>query len=228
MKLIKLTKNGETKDNTKWEIGQTVSIANDKRKPELCSDGMLHAYESIEQALAMNVWHNNIDDEQLKIFEVTGNIEVSKYDKVGSYELTPTKEVPLPDWYLNEDLRKKIFVRFVCYCALESIDIFEEKYPNNNRPRKVIEEAMKYGSDEFDADATSAACDAARDAIHATYDTDVAYAIYAAEAAYTATYVATNATHTATNTAHAIYVAHLVAPYMDITGLMKKAIGDFI
>ena len=209
MKLIKLTNDGKTKNNTKWEIGKTVSISNGKRKPKLCLDGVLHAYESIEQALVTKINHGYESDNQLKIFEVEGDIELKEYDKVGSYELTPIKEVALPDWYLNEGLRKKIFVRFACYCALEVIDIFEEKYPNDNRPRKAIEEAMKYGSDGFDKNVAVCAAYTARAAV---YNAD-AYA----------------AADTDNAAADIVYFA-AVSAYADIniTKLMKKAIGDFV
>ena len=56
----------ETKTCTKWEIGKTVTIANDKRIHELCSDGVLYVYESIEQALATKVSHGYNSDNQLR------------------------------------------------------------------------------------------------------------------------------------------------------------------
>ena len=174
--------------------------------------------------------HDYSSDKQLKIFEAEGNVEVKKYDKVGSYELTTIKEVALPDWYLNEDLKEKILVRFACYCALEVIDIFEEKYPNDNGPRKAIEEAMKYGSDEFDRNTTD---DAAYTAYAAVDADDIVYAaaaaadaaVYTDDAVYTAAAVYTNDTaHAAANAA----ARAANAADINITKLMKKAINDFV
>ena len=80
---------------------------------------------------------------------------------------------------------------FACQCARRVLPIFEEKYPEDDRPRKAIKAAEAFALGRIDkAELAKAA----------------AYAAYAADAAY-ATYVAARAANAAARAADAAYVA---------------------
>ena len=50
---------------------------------------------------------------------------------------------------------------FACYCARDTLPIFEKKYPNDNRPRVAIETAERYANGEATIEELNAASDAA-------------------------------------------------------------------
>jgi hypothetical protein len=86
-------------------------------------------------------------------------------------------------------------------CAEKVLFIFEEKYPNDKRPRKAIEAAKKYLEDPTEEN-KAAASDAAKAIYPAAFDaTDDASAVYAAytaaNAASTIYYAAAHASYTA-------------------------------
>jgi len=56
---------------------------------------------------------------------------------------------------------------FACYCARDTLPIFEKKYPNDNRPRVAIETAERYANGEATIEELNAASDAASDAARA-------------------------------------------------------------
>ena len=100
-------------------------------------------------------------------------------------------------------------VKWAIYCAEQVIGIYEEKYPDNDAPRKAIEAAKQYLKTPT-ADAANAAADAAAYA--------AAYAAYAAAdaanaAAYAANaaYAAANAAYAAAYAAYAAYAANAAA-----------------
>jgi hypothetical protein len=111
------------------------------------------------------------------------------------------------DWLINRLLTKETRIKYAIFAAEQVLYIFEDKYPDDSRPRKAIESAEEYlnnpnaaayaAADAADAaDAAYAAADAADDAYAAyaaTYAAaDAAYATDAddAYAAYAATYAA--------------------------------------
>ena len=75
------------------------------------------------------------------------------------------------DWALSQFLSPKNKLRYAIFAAQQVLDIFEKKYPTDNRPRRAIEAALKClekntvknRSAAWDA-AWAAAWDAARDA----------------------------------------------------------------
>ena len=85
-------------------------------------------------------------------------------------------------WLLQKILPRIDLVRLAVFSAEQVIEIFEKKYPDDDRPRKAIEAAKKYiKTPTADAaDAARAAYAAARDARAAA---DAAYAAHAARAA---------------------------------------------
>jgi hypothetical protein len=116
---------------------------------------------------------------------------------------------------------KEDSVAMAVFAAELVIDIYEKKYPNDERPRKAIEAAkiwLKNPSDKnADAHAAHAAYAAADAAAYAAaYAADAAYSAYSAAraAAYAAAYAADAAAHAAANAAaHA--AAHAAANAAD-------------
>jgi len=97
------------------------------------------------------------------------------------------------NWLIVRLLDKQQKVQYAIYAARLVLHIFEEKHPDDNRPRKAIEAA------EMDYD-TQAAADAANTAGRATAGA-ASYAAYAA--ANAAVQVAGNAAYAAIFTIHA-------------------------
>ena len=189
MKLYKLTeKDNTTKNNMKWKIGNK-NIVRKCSNPELCSGDVIHAYKDLNFGLLMNPRHANIDNPN--IYECKGKVVVEDWDKVGVFELTPIKKLKTPAWYKDEETRKRVYIRFAILCAEAVLPIWNEKYPEDARPRNAIEAAKKYlKTGKIDA-ASAAAADyaAANTAAYA------ANAAYAADAAYAAANAAANAAY---------------------------------
>ena len=98
------------------------------------------------------------------------------------------------NWLINRLLTKETRIKYAIFAAEQVLHIFENKYPDDSRPRKAIESAKEYLNNPNAA--AYAAADAA-DAADAAYAAaDDAYAAYAANvaddayAAYAATYAA--------------------------------------
>jgi hypothetical protein len=100
-----------------------------------------------------------------------------------------------------------------CRCARLVLHLFEDKYPDDNRPRLAIESAERYsvgdGYDPKPADAAYAAAYAADAAYSAAYADAAAYA---ADAAYAAAY-ADAAAYAADAADAAAYAADAAAAY---------------
>ena len=181
MELYKLTnKNGCTQGNTQWGIGVTHELKATE-KPRLCTKDVLHAYKNINLALLLNPNHANISNP--KIWEAEGEIVVEDYGKVGCFKLTTTKELSCPDWYIDDKKRRRVQVQFAVLCAESVLHIYENQYPDDNRPRKAIEAAQNYLKKP-----SNAAAYAAYEAAKAAYAAIAAYeaanaAAYAAKAA---------------------------------------------
>ena len=94
------------------------------------------------------------------------------------------------NWLIVRLLNRKDGIRYAIYAAEQVIEIFEKKYPKDDRPRKAIEAAkavlkknnVKTRAAAYDASAAAnAASNAANAASNAAYA--AAYAAYAAYAA---------------------------------------------
>ena len=99
---------------------------------------------------------------------------------------------------------------FAADCAEHVLYLFEEKYPDDDRPRKAIQSARDFANDSISAYATNAAADAAHAAANAAYAANAAVVANAAAAAYAAadaSYAAADAAHAAANAAYAAYAA---------------------
>jgi len=106
------------------------------------------------------------------------------------------------NWFLSRKLKRIDKVRYAVYAAKQVLGLFEEEYPNDDRPRKAIKAVEKYIKNPTKKNKEAAY--AAADAAHAAYA--AAYAARAAYAACAAAYVARAAR--AAYAAHAAYAAY--------------------
>jgi hypothetical protein len=109
-------------------------------------------------------------------------------------------------------LTQVIAVQWAAECAQRMLENYEDRYPNDKRPREAIDAALRWAKDPSKAnrDAAAAAYAASAAASTAAYATNAAYA--AASAAYAA-YAAAYAAY-ATNAANAAaYAAANAAAY---------------
>jgi len=126
------------------------------------------------------------------------------------------------NWFLSRKLKRIDKVRYAVYAAKQVLGLFEEEYPNDDRPRKVIKAVEKYiknptKKNKEAADAAHAACAArAACAACAAYlamnstaarAACAACAACAAHAAYLAMMNSTAAIYAAC-AAYAAYAAH--------------------
>ena len=96
------------------------------------------------------------------------------------------------NWTIVRIMNYKQYVSYAVYAAEQVIDIYEKKYPDDDRPRKAIEAAKKCieNPSKENKAAAYAAADAVYAAAYAAYaayaaaDADAAYAYAAADAAY--------------------------------------------
>ena len=127
-------------------------------------------------------------------------------------------------WLFARVLSKKERVEIAVFSANLVLHIFEEKYPDDDRPREAIEAAKKYLESPFSnaaADSAYAAAYAAADAAYAAADAAYAAAdaaaYAAADAAYAAAYAATTDSAAAATdsaaaaAAYAIYAVYAAA-----------------
>ena len=87
------------------------------------------------------------------------------------------------NWGISRLLNRKNKIRYALYAAKQILPIFENKYPDDKRPRQAIEAAEEYlkNPSEENKEKCNAAADAAR-AAAAYAAADAAYAAYAADA----------------------------------------------
>jgi hypothetical protein len=123
------------------------------------------------------------------------------------------------NWLIARLLIKLDRVRYAVFAAEQVINIFEKKYPNDNRPRMAIEAAKNYINNPTAADAYAAAAAyadayaaaaAAADAYAAAYAAAYAYAA-AAAAAYAYAAAAADADAAAAAAAAAYAAAYAAA-----------------
>ena len=119
MKLFKLTDGqGCTMGRTQWGEGVKHSVAEEDRKAELCSSGVLHAYTNAALGLLLNPIHANFERLTVQLWEAEGELAVSDWGKVGCFELTTVRRLDLPEWYVDDALFLKVAVRFAQLCAV--------------------------------------------------------------------------------------------------------------
>ena len=130
--------------DTQWMIGKWQKC---KGKLSLCHNGFHASQKPID---SLNYIFGT------RWFECEAQGEILKdTDKVCASEMRIVKEIP-----------NKVIQQFAIDCAWRVLHIFEERYPDDKRPRQAIEAArayLKFPTQENLA-ITAAARDAARDA----------------------------------------------------------------
>ncbi len=116
-------------------------------------------------------------------------------------------------WLIVKLMRRPQYLKYAIYSAEQVIDIFENTYPEDNRPRKAIEAAKKVL--DKDTDKNRAAADAAACAAHATSAAAHAasYAASVADAAACAAHATSAAAHAASYAASVASAAACAASY---------------
>ena len=181
--LYKLTdRNGNTHNFVHWKVGITHSIINQCNNPRLCSEDVFHAYKNINLAFLLNPLHANILNPLL--WQVSGKIVVEDFGKVGCFSLKVIQQLPIPNW-VHSNKKHDVQLLFTILCAEKVLYLFKNKYPNDNRPQKAIEDAIKYLR-LHTKDAAKDAHDAAIRAQAASTVASTAHDIYASNAAQTA------------------------------------------
>ncbi len=186
---------------------------NEIREHSPCSDGWSKLLKSLDKILA--------DDEPLALERI---LDSNGLDDA----LWALRAVKGQD---------KALRLFACQCARLVLPIYEEQYPDDNRPRKAIEAAEAFALGQIGkaelakayADATRAATDAADaiDVAYAAYNTDVTDVAYAADAATYATLTSSHAAYAAyaAYTADAAYTAAKATTRLEIEKLFRGVCG---
>jgi hypothetical protein len=119
------------------------------------------------------------------------------------------------NWIVSRMMSYTQRVKYAVYAAEQVIDIYEKKYPDDDRPRKAIEAAKKCIESPTEENKAAAAADAAA---YAAYADAAAYAAYADAAAYVAADAAA---------AYAAYVAaYADAAYADAAAAYAAYAAD--
>jgi hypothetical protein len=218
MKLYKLTEQDYTTYHGSMEWGKGITNkVKPCENPSMCSSDVIHAYTDLNLALLLNPIHAYINNP--RIFEASGKIVISDWDKCGVFKLTTKKEIDAPEWY-KSDKKNDVIIIFAILCAESVLYLFENKYPENKKPSEAIKAAKEYlkNKNSYAAYAVNAAY-AAYAAAYADNAANAAYAANAAayaayEAAYDAAYAA-YAAYEAARAANAAYEAAYKAAYAD-------------
>jgi hypothetical protein len=106
MTYIKLTRdNGTTRNNMKWAVGVTNHATGDRYV--LCSDGVLHVYDTPEQAVLMQ--HAQCRKHTRAWIVASDDTGVSDGTKRGIKSCTVLREIDLPE--LTTEQRVEIAIR---------------------------------------------------------------------------------------------------------------------
>jgi hypothetical protein len=137
--------------------------------------GNWHKTECQELCVGFNCSDRVIDALSYVKGEILCEVETKGKSFIGENKSTWESMKITKAWHW----RKKDSVAMAIFSAELVIDIFEKKYPQDNRPRKAIEAAKEWLKDPTDQNTASAAY-AARAAAYAA--DAAAYAAYAADA----------------------------------------------
>ena len=110
------------------------------------------------------------------------------------------------NWLIVRGLDYKGYVSYAVFAAEQGIEIYEEKHPDDKRPREAIEKAKACIDDPSEKN-KSAAADAAAYAADAAYAAYAVNSAYAADAADAAAYAADAAAYAA-DAAYAAYAVN--------------------
>jgi hypothetical protein len=126
-------------------------------------------------------------------------------------------------WVFIRLATKEQTVKWALLCAFKVLPVFEDKYPNDKRPRQALEAVEAWLKNPNDTTANAAA-NAANAAAYAAYAASYA-ANAAAYAAYAASYAAYAASAAANAAANADHAAANAAAYAVYAGNIKEEVN---
>jgi hypothetical protein len=139
--LIKLTdRNGRTRGNTQWGYYVTHA-ARESDARYLFSDTVIHAYRSMPLGLLL---HNGesifgSSEEPLQAWEAEGEIVVARYPLcAGCANLTTTRELVLPQWYMDKSQLRLVYHEFFLLCAAQALRVWEFTVPGDTVGRIAL------------------------------------------------------------------------------------------
>lgn len=94
------------------------------------------------------------------------------------------------NWGITRLMTRRQAVLYACFAARQVLGIYEDKYPDDDRPRKAIEAAEAYAKDPSEVNRQAAAASLTRAATAAGVATEAAWAATASAAASEAAWVA--------------------------------------
>jgi len=207
MKLYKLTdQDCKTRSRMLW--GENVThFIEPSNNPQLCTKGLIHAYQNLNLAYLLNPIHANYNNPIAWLAE--GEIVVKDWGKIGTFKLTTIRQVK-PSW-VGSPKEQDVRIMFAIKCAKAVLPIFETAVPGNNAPRKAIEAALNRYHHKGSAIAKTgnAAIRAGNAAIRAGNAANAA--LHASSAAAYTAYAAAKASNAAIRAACAAYIASDVA-----------------
>ena len=205
IKYMLTDKNGNTRDNTHWEVGTTHEATGDLSQG-LCSNAYIHVYDDPLIAVIMNRRHASFTEPILWRCEVSGDSLVESL-KSGYRVVTMLERVELPI------LSKEQLIAFIILCSLKVYKV--ELY---------VKWAENWLSGKDRSRGSAAAADAAADAAVTAAAYVAAYvAAYAADAAYAAFVAAAVAAEAAAVAADAAEAANVAGIKIDFIALAKQA-----
>lgn len=113
---------------TVWRYGETKSLPPCEH-PRLCSPDVFHCYDNIGQAILF--MHDHGYSLNSLAYEVTGDVVVSDFDKVGCFWLTLGESVPFPSWTRQE-------LAVVIYKAVVGFELFAWLLRRDGAPETAI------------------------------------------------------------------------------------------
>jgi hypothetical protein len=169
-----------TYQHVKWP--KRVGVWTPDETPKLCASGW---HLATHRGIAQHARTNAV----LWIAEGRG-VQVAAEDKIAFTSARLVSQVGT--------LTQPIAVRWAAECAQQVLNHYEDRYPDDKRPREAIDAALRWAKNptETNAAAANAAANAAGTAYHA-YAYAAAYAAYAAADAADAANAAANAAGTA-------------------------------
>lgn len=143
MRLWKLTdEKGQTYNDCQWGEGVKHTISRNKRSTELCTNGLIHAYENPNLALLLDPIHADFFTPML--WEAQGVVKARDWGKCGCWSLTTIKKLELPEWYRDKNQFRRVAIMFAILCAESVLYLFEKDNTGDDRPREAINAAKDY------------------------------------------------------------------------------------
>lgn len=126
-KLYKIVNVDFSSENLIWKNDVTYNLPF-KENVGVRSHNIFLAFKNINLALLMNPRYEDI--KSIKILEAEGEIVKEDYLGVGVFKLKIFKEIPLPNWYMDLEIRKGVQLFFAALHAHHVLFVFEARKIN--------------------------------------------------------------------------------------------------